>query len=185
MDLKKKILDMIKMEHHSDRVDIAGEMPFGDFGQLVAFIIFMTVWILDSFVFRFSTFLLQYDPFFFRIIFSIFLLGMAFYYTKSGLQIVFQEVRDPPELITKGVFQYSRHPIYLGALLAYLGLLIFTFSLISLGFLVIIWIFYDILASYEERMLLNLYGNAYEEYKDSVPKWFSILRLDRSKKKNE
>ena len=185
MGLGKKILKIIKMEHHSDRKNIAGEMPFGDFGQLVALIIFMVVWILDSFIFKFSTFLIKYDPFFLRLLFTFIFLGISLYCTKSGLKIVFQEVRDPPQLITKGIFKISRHPIYLGAILAYLSIIILTFSLISLCNFIVICIFYEMLANYEEKLLLDLYGQMFERYRKAVPKWFSLMNLIELIKKRE
>jgi hypothetical protein len=42
---------------HENREDLVGEHPFGDAGQLIFLIVFLALWALDSFVFRFSTFL--------------------------------------------------------------------------------------------------------------------------------
>ena len=42
---------------HHDRKDLAGEHPFGDAGQLILLVLFLLIWGLDSFVFKFSTFL--------------------------------------------------------------------------------------------------------------------------------
>jgi len=50
------------------RIGRHGEHPYGDLGQLVILIGFLAIWILDSFVFRFSTFLSPHVPFYLRLI---------------------------------------------------------------------------------------------------------------------
>ena len=66
-------------------------------------------------------------------------------------------------MITDGVFAYVRHPLYLSILLAYLGFVFGSMSLISL----IPWICYDILfdkmASYEEEDIARILGDKYIE----------------------
>ena len=68
---------------------------------------------------------------------SIIILFSSGYLAKKGLNIVFGEIREEPGVIRKGVFGIVRHPIYLGSILFYLGLLTLTFSIIA----TIIWIF--------------------------------------------
>jgi len=46
-----------------------GEHPLGDAGQLILFGIFLITWILDSFVFHRSTFLVDSIPLLIRFIF--------------------------------------------------------------------------------------------------------------------
>ena len=45
---------------HQHRSDLTGEHVFSDIGQLILLVIFLTVWIADSFVFKYSTFLTKY-----------------------------------------------------------------------------------------------------------------------------
>ena len=45
--------------HHADREDLAGEHKAGDAGQLIFLFVFLIVWVLDSFVLKYSTFLVQ------------------------------------------------------------------------------------------------------------------------------
>jgi len=45
---------------HRHRSDLTGEYVFGDMGQLILLVVFLVVWIADSFVFKYSTFLTQY-----------------------------------------------------------------------------------------------------------------------------
>jgi hypothetical protein len=37
------------------RNNLSGEHPYRDIGQITAFIILLSMWIIDSFIFRFST----------------------------------------------------------------------------------------------------------------------------------
>jgi len=45
---------------YQHRSDLTGEHAFSDIGQLILLVIFLVVWITDSFVFKYSTFLTQY-----------------------------------------------------------------------------------------------------------------------------
>lgn len=147
-----------------------GEHPFGDLGQLILFIIFLIVWLGDSFFIRKSTFLTPYVPLYLRLIVLALILGTALYLIKSG-HVVIDHRQRPRGVITTGVFRYVRHPLYLASLLVYLGLTISTGSLFSLAVLVGIFVFYNIIASYEERLLETLFGDHYRQYKKSVGKW--------------
>ena len=40
-----------KTSSHHDKEDLAGEHPKGDLGQLIFAVIFLLVWIIDSFIF--------------------------------------------------------------------------------------------------------------------------------------
>jgi protein-S-isoprenylcysteine O-methyltransferase Ste14 len=77
--------------------------------------------------------------------------------------------------VSTGVFKYVRHPLYLASILFYLGLAVSTASLISLGLWVIICIFYNYLASYEEKLLESKFGENYRIYKGNTGKWLPKL----------
>ena len=47
-------------KNHQNREDIIGEHHLTDIGQIICAIVFLTVWILDSFIFKFSTILKIY-----------------------------------------------------------------------------------------------------------------------------
>ncbi|MFW9996998.1 MAG: methyltransferase family protein [Candidatus Odinarchaeota archaeon] len=164
---------------HEGREDLIGEHPYGDTGQVVCLVIFLIVWVLDSFLFKLSIFLAASIPLLFRLGIAFIILLTGCYLAGSGLRIVFKEVRDPPSVIRKGVFAHTRHPIYLAAMFVYLASVIATISLVSLLLLVLIFIFYNYIASYEEKMLVQKFGQEYLEYKKIVPKW--RLRLKTAK----
>lgn len=162
-----------QLKKHGDRDDLIGEHRWGDAGQVVLLIIFLAIWITDSFVFKYSTFLADSIPVFIRIIAGVLVLGYSLWLARAGLKIVFGEKREKSEVIKKGVFSKVRHPIYLGAILLYLGLIFFTFSLLSLGFwLFIIIPFYIWISKYEEKILTEHFGQEYLDYKNEVPMLF-------------
>jgi protein-S-isoprenylcysteine O-methyltransferase Ste14 len=96
--------------------------------------------------------------------------GTGVYLIRSGHVVVRPEER-PAGVVTTGAFQYVRHPIYLGTLLTYLGLAISTGSILSLVLLAGIFIFYNFIATYEEEVLQERFGEEYERYKRRTGKW--------------
>lgn len=158
-----------KVKKHNDRHDLAGEHFFGDAGQIILLVIFLGAWILDSFIFHYSTFISKYIPLIIRIIFSVIILIYSGFLARSGLKIVFGEIREEACVIKKGVFKIVRHPIYLGAILLYLGLIVLTFSIISVFIWVLIIMFYYFISKYEEKILTKEFGNAYRQYMTEVP----------------
>ena len=158
-------------ERHKNRDDLIGEHTFGDLGQLILLVIFLIIWILDSFIFKYSIQFLKIVPLYINLPVSIIVLILSFYLARTSLKIVFGERRDPPEVITKGVFGWVRHPVYLSALLLYIGLIISTLSIFSFLFWIIIFIFYNYIASHEEKILTAFFGTDYKDYMKKVPRW--------------
>jgi protein-S-isoprenylcysteine O-methyltransferase Ste14 len=157
---------------HENRPDLAGEHKFTDAGQIILLILFLSVWILDSFVFQYSTFLNEHVRWYFRIVPGILLLAIGVYISWKGISIVFGEKRDPPQVIKKSVFSVIRHPVYFGSILAILGLVIGTLSILSFFVWLIIVGFYYNVSRYEEKLLLAKFGKEYEEYIRNVPMLF-------------
>jgi len=166
---------MSEQPGHKGRKDLAGEHPFGDAGQLILLVIFLIVWVGDSFIFRWSTFPVHYFSVFMRISLGVLFLIGAWYFAMEGMRIVFGEVRAEPSVISKGVFSRVRHPVYLGCILFYLGLIMFTVSLFSALVCIAIIIFYHVISRYEEGLLSAKFGRDYEQYKKSVPMWIPRL----------
>ena len=156
---------------HEDRPDLAGEHKLSDIGQLVSLVAFMLVWIVDSFVFNFSDFLSRNIQWWILIIIAAPFWIVAGYLAFKGLKTVFGTPQESPAVITDGVFKYTRHPIYLGAMLVYVGMIISTLSLMSLGMFVLIMLFYNCVANYEEKLLLEKFSDKYVQYQREVPKW--------------
>ena len=79
--------------------------------------------------------------------------------------------------VTKGIYGYSRHPIYLSNLLALIGIGIATASWIILLAAIIFLILTNIVAISEERYCKEKYGDIYKEYLNGTPKWIGIPKL--------
>jgi len=78
------------------------------------------------------------------------------------------------EPINKGVYRISRHPMYFGGFLEYVGIGIACASWIFLLCAVVWIVSWHIGVSEEERFLIEKYGNAYQEYINRTPRWIGI-----------
>jgi protein-S-isoprenylcysteine O-methyltransferase Ste14 len=162
--------------HHHDRPDLAGEHKWGDVGQLVFALLFGGVWIADAFFLKGTIFLNALVPGYIRVPIGIVLLLLAGYLAWKGLAIVFGEERENPAVIRKNVFAVIRHPIYMSEILLYLGLLMLSLSLAATGVLLLAMIFFHLISRYEEVLLLERFGEEYEQYMRDVPMWLPRLR---------
>ena len=164
---------------HDGHPHLTGEHRWGDAVQLVLFILFLGIWITDSFVFRYSTFLREIIPEYVRIIAASLVLICGWYLARMGTKAVFGTTRDKPELITDGVFRIMRHPIYTGAIMFYLGAILITLSIVSAAFWLVIVAFYILIARYEERLLTGEFGDAYREYMKKTGMLFPKIRKSK------
>jgi protein-S-isoprenylcysteine O-methyltransferase Ste14 len=155
-----------------------GEHPWGDSGQLILIVLFLLVWAVDSFLLHLSTFMSEQIPLYFRLGFLVLLLVVAILLFRST-HFVTDKGQRPNNVIKTGAFRYVRHPLYLASMLVYLGLVVSTASLLSLAVFVGIFVFYDYIASYEEKFLKNEFGEEYTKYKRKTGKWVPKLRFGR------
>jgi protein-S-isoprenylcysteine O-methyltransferase Ste14 len=147
-----------------------GEHPFGDAGQLILLVLFLSIWGGDSFLLRKSTFLSDYLPLYLRLSILALTITIALYLFKSGHVAVSHQKR-PDNILTDGAFRYVRHPLYLASILTYFGLMFATASLFSLAFIAGAFIFYNYIANYEERLMMLKFGEEYGNYQKRTGKW--------------
>ena len=73
--------------------------------------------------------------------------------------------------VTKGIYHFSRNPMYIGEFLVYLGIAIacisWVFLLIAIDYVALSYVW----AKFEEEECLKKYGDSYREYMDRIPKW--------------
>jgi len=80
-------------------------------------------------------------------------------------------------LLRHGPYAFSRHPMYLSELTLLCGWAIFYGSVaVSIAFAVACVVFNCVNVPLEERALEARFGEAYREYKRSVPRWFGKMR---------
>lgn len=161
---------------HANHPNLTGEHRWGDTGQLIFFVLFLGVWISDSFVFHYSTFLQESVPNYIRLALGGPVILTAWFLARRGMKAVFGTAREKPEVIHTGVFRIVRHPIYTGALLFYLGSILLTLSLASAALWVLICVFYFVLCRYEERILTEEFGDDYLKYKNRTGMLFPKFR---------
>ena len=101
---------------------------------------------------------------------SIFLLGLVVI-TSATVNFATTPMDVP---ITKGIYHYSRHPLYLASLLIYFSVGIASASWVFLLVFVVQSVSIRIAAVEEERFCLEKYGNAYREYIDKTPRWLGL-----------
>ena len=151
---------------------LAGERPGSHTNQTILMIVFFAVWIVDSFLLRFTTFLFGTFSIWLNIIPAVVILALAVYFMDASHKDLFDTQTEG--LATGGVFERVRNPMYLGTVLFYVGLTLATLSLATVGVLVIICAYYNMLANYEEKKLFEKFGDVFLDYKKTVRKWIPV-----------
>lgn len=84
-------------------------------------------------------------------------------------------ITEDHQLITNGIYRFTRHPIYLGVTIAIIGIPVFVSSLFGLliMFLLIPIILYRI--KMEERLLTEEFGDAYRRYQETTSKLIPFI----------
>jgi protein-S-isoprenylcysteine O-methyltransferase Ste14 len=101
----------------------------------------------------------------------VYILGFAFI-TIAMLTFIATPVEKPN---TTGLYRFSRHPMYLGTLLVYIGISIASASWVYLLLALAYFATYRIVFIIpEERMCCEKFGDAYCEYTDRTPRWIGI-----------
>ena len=107
---------------------------------------------------------------------SVYLLGLAFVATAI-LTFIATPVDEPN---TTGIYRISRHPLYLGMFVVYVGIGIASASWVYL------LIALALLATYrtafvipEERMCCEKFGDSYREYMNRTPRWIGIPKSEK------
>ena len=83
--------------------------------------------------------------------------------------------REGHQLITRGMYGYVRHPIYLGVICVITGIALFTTSLLGL---IVLWGVIPFILRrirLEEQMLLDEFGAEYEAYRARTTKLVPFL----------
>ena len=100
----------------------------------------------------------------------LFLIGTIF------LTLFFVDIAATPagKPFTKGIYRYSRNPMYVGMLLQFIGIGIATaswlFLLITLAMIVLMWM----LVIVEESSCLEKFGDSYRDYMNRTPRWVGL-----------
>jgi protein-S-isoprenylcysteine O-methyltransferase Ste14 len=156
------------------RHGLGSEHPFCDRIQLLMLMLFFVLWGIDSFsffIFGYSTVIFQALTFPLLFAGTMLFLGLSFYLVSKSHKAVLEQVHDPPQLVDSGVYAWVRHPMYLGTLFFCLAFIFISVSLVSIAIWIAFFIFFDRMATYEEKSLVGILGEAYIAYQRRVSKW--------------
>jgi protein-S-isoprenylcysteine O-methyltransferase Ste14 len=78
-------------------------------------------------------------------------------------------------LVIAGMNKYVRHPLYSGTMLFVAGYFIWQPYFKNLLLMFLMWIYLAIGIFYEEKKLVNLYGNVYKNYQKRVKKMIPFI----------
>ena len=144
-----------------------GDLPYEKREKRV-YMIYLVVIIL---LIAFSVFLpLKLGTIWFYAGLTIYLVGLAILLTA------FVNVATTPmgQLFIKGLYHFSRHPLYLSGLIMNVGVGIASASWVFLLLSVVIMVLMDFQVVSEERGCLETYGDEYQEYLNKTPRWIGI-----------
>jgi protein-S-isoprenylcysteine O-methyltransferase Ste14 len=112
-------------------------------------------------------------------LFSLILIGagitcvvwtMALHFVRTAPRVAFE--RTPSYLLSRGPYRVTRNPMFLGELALWLGWALFYGSVATFIAALVFWGLMSFIAvPREERELEARFGDAYREYKRSVPRW--------------
>jgi len=127
------------------------------------------VWILGVI---YSVFLpLRLGTIWFYIGFPIAMVGVV---TFTMVIVSFATTPIGTEPITKGIYRYSRHPMYVTQLIMFIGVAIACASWVFLLFTIVYSALSFVFMVPEEQACLNKYGDAYREYMNRTPRWLGV-----------
>jgi protein-S-isoprenylcysteine O-methyltransferase Ste14 len=113
------------------------------------------------------------------------LMGQSIRMLTIGLVYIIRGGKDrkvyAEELVTTGIFNHSRNPMYVGNVTMLLGMGILANSLFFLLILFPFFVFvYQAIIKAEENFLHQKFGAGYEKYMQNVPRWLPNLNGIRS-----
>jgi len=83
----------------------------------------------------------------------------------------------PKKLVVRGLYRYTRNPMYVGVLTVILGwAVLFQAAAVVLYVLLVGTCFHLFIVLYEERHLQKEFGGEYEDYRSRVRRWLPRLR---------
>jgi protein-S-isoprenylcysteine O-methyltransferase Ste14 len=83
-----------------------------------------------------------------------------------------EPMQRPSNLVLAGPYRFSRNPLYLGGLLALLGLIIVWSSIVTAFFTILVYIIFRyVFIRKEEIILEEEFGDEYRDFKKRVRRW--------------
>jgi protein-S-isoprenylcysteine O-methyltransferase Ste14 len=103
---------------------------------------------------------------------TVYLVGLAIFLTA----IVNVATTPMGQFLIKGLYHFSRHPMYIAGSIINVGVGVASASWIFLLLSVVIIVLYTTQVVAEERGCLETYGDKYEDYMNRTPRWIRIAK---------
>ncbi|MDO6535435.1 methyltransferase family protein [Alteromonas stellipolaris] len=141
---------------------------------VVFFIVVILMWVTT----KVAGFLSVYHPFKIQSLILCVLLGVGFAllgvtsFKKHKTSVNPIKTDRVVSLVTSGVYQYSRNPMYVGMLLCLVGIGLYTSNPLNILFIVLfVWYMNKYQITPEEAFLTDKFGASYIEYMKTVRRW--------------
>jgi protein-S-isoprenylcysteine O-methyltransferase Ste14 len=158
------------------RYGIGAEHPINDRAQIVFALVFLIVWVIDSFFLHYAINMAGLISLFITVPIGVICFIVGAYFVRNAEAVVFSN--EEGKVIDTGVYGWVRHPMYLGSLLILLGFTLSTLSILSFIVWIAFFIFFDRMATYEEKDLKRILDQKYANYQKRVHKWIPIKRTN-------
>ncbi|MFX1276999.1 MAG: methyltransferase family protein [Promethearchaeota archaeon] len=153
------------------------EIPHSHLYQLSMPIIFFMIWILDTFIFKLTTWLNEIVISWIRMPLFIIVLVMAVIFIYLSHESIFKESHEASDtLLTDGILGHVRNPLYLGIMLIYVSFIMLSMSIISMIAFIFVFLVYNKMADFEAGILEDMFGDDYLTYKSKVHKWIPSVK---------
>ena len=87
-------------------------------------------------------------------------------------------IEPPKNLVVKGLYRFTRNPMYVGVIFVLSGeILLFESTVLIIYSLIVLLLFHLFIILYEEPTLKDKFGDSYEQYVGSVPRWWPDINL--------
>ena len=93
-------------------------------------------------------------------------------YTAVAVSFFTTQINKEP--LAKGLYRYSRHPMYVTQFVMFIGVGVACASWVFLLFTAVYTTLSFVLVTSEEQHCLEKYGDAYREYMSKTPRWIGI-----------
>ena len=123
------------------------------------YLLFLPITILDHYIIQFIGLGL--------LVLSFFWIIIAQNQMRKSWRVGIDE-QTKTDLITNGVFSFSRNPIYLGMIASLIGLFLTTPNVFTLVLLTLSCILIGVQIKYEENYLTKMHGQSFLDYKKNV-----------------
>ncbi len=92
-------------------------------------------------------------------------------YQMSGSWRIGIDYEEKTELVSRGLFRYSRNPIFLGVLISYLSTFLIIPNALSFTIMTVTFVTIQTQVRLEEEYLDSVQGQRYADYKSRVRRW--------------